>query len=740
MSEHKKKSSKGVVIVESPAKARTIKRFLGPGFSVCASLGHIRDLPEKKLGVEVDKDFKPTYQVIPRRRKTVNMLKKAAQGADNIYLATDLDREGEAIAWHLKEILALPDEKTWRVIFNEITPRSIKAAFAQPGKIDMNKVNAQTARRILDRLVGYMLSPLLWKKIARGLSAGRVQSVAVRMVVEREQELADFVPAEFWKITACLAPKEGDADAGQEFLAELVKKEGAEYKPKNEVEAKSCVDELEKLDLRVASFEEKETLRYAPPPFTTSRMQQTASSTLRFSPRKTMRVAQQLYEGLPLGKKGRSGLITYMRTDAVRVSRGALSQVRKHIKDKFGEEFLPPKAHFFKARGRVEAAHEAIRPTSVVREPEEIKPYLAQDQFKLYNLIWKRFVASQMKPARFLEQTSQIEAEKYTFQAKGRKLLFPGHSLVSGWGLRKGEQNLPNLHPGQILNLLGLEPTQHFTQPRPRYSEASLIRALEQKGIGRPSTYAPIISTIQQRGYVRLEKRLFYATELGSIVTEKLIQHFPRIMDVNFTSKMEEGLDDVEEAKTHWLEILREFYAPFKEALKAAEEKMTSVKEEPAGVDKVCPECGSPLVKRMSRYGRFLACSAFPKCKYKESLADREEIAGGKKCPQCGSSLLVRSGPYGKFLGCSAYPKCDYKESLKGKKRTKEPSAAAPGRGRPRSKKVPKTTDVDCPDGCGGKLIRRSGPKGYFYGCTNFPHCRYTSKALPSRGVNKSTS
>ena len=746
MSEEKKKSSTDVVIVESPAKARTIKRFLGPRFSVHACLGHIRDLPQKSLGVEVEKDFKPTYQVIPRRQKTVRMLKKTARQAHNIYLATDLDREGEAIAWHLKEVLGLPDEKTWRVIFNEITPGSINAAFAQPGKIDMNKVNAQTARRILDRLVGYMLSPLLWKKVARGLSAGRVQSVAVRMVVEREQEIADFVPEEFWKITACLAPKKGDADAGKKFLAELLKKDGVEYKPKNEVEVKSCVDELEKKDFCVASFGEKETSRYAPPPFTTARLQQTASTTFRFSSSKTMRVAQQLYEGLPLGKRGRSGLITYMRTDAVRVSRGALSQVRKFIKDKFGEEFLPPKPHFFKARGRVEAAHEAIRPTSVTREPEEIKPHLTQDQFKLYNLIWKRFVASQMKPARFLEQTSQIEAHRYAFRAKGRKLLFPGHSLVSGWGLKKDEQNLPELHKGQILDLLGLEPTQHFTQPRPRYSEASLIRALEQKGIGRPSTYAPIISTIQGRGYVRLEKRLFYATEVGSIVTEKLIQHFPRIMDVNFTNQMEEGLDDVEEAKKDWLEVLREFYAPFKQALAAAEEQMTSVKEEAAGPDKVCPQCGSPMVIKMSRYGRFLTCSAFPKCKYKEPLTERKEIAGDKKCPKCGASLVVRSGPYGRFLGCSTYPQCDYKESLKAKREMKKTGGAIQGQKRashpedaqhPKGlsrKKEPKTTDVDCPDGCGGKLIRRRGPRGYFYGCSNFPRCRYTSKSLPSPG------
>jgi DNA topoisomerase-1 len=749
--EEKKTSGGDVVIVESPAKARTIKRFLGGGFSVCASLGHIRDLPQKKLGVEVENDFQPTYVVIPRRRKTVSMLKKAAQKADNVYLATDLDREGEAIAWHLKEVLGLGDDKTWRVIFNEITPNSIKAAFARPGKIDMNKVSAQAARRILDRLVGYMLSPLLWKKVARGLSAGRVQSVAVRMVVEREKEIEDFVPQEFWKITATLAPKKGDGDAGKEFLAELVKKEGNEYKPKNEVEAKSCIEELEKEDFRVASFEEKEALRYAPPPFTTSRLQQVASRVLRFSPSKTMRIAQQLYEGLSLGKKGRIGIITYMRTDAVRVSRGALNQVRSLIKDKFGEEFLPEKPHFFKARGRIQAAHEAIRPTSVARQPEEIKSHLTPDQFKLYNLIWKCFVASQMKPVKLLEQTSQIEAGKYTFLAKGRKILFPGHSLVSSWGLKKEEQNLPRLRPDQILDLLGLEPTQHFTKPPPRYSPASLIRALEEKGIGRPSTYAPIISTIQQRGYVRLQRRVFYATEVGTVVTEKLIRHFPQIMDVNFTSQMEEGLDDVEEAKTDWLEILREFYEPFKQALKAAEEQMVSVSDETAEVEKVCPKCGSPLVSRMSRYGRFLACSAFPKCKYKETLTEKKELAG-KKCPKCGASLVVRSGPYGKFLGCSAYPQCDYKESLKAKGRksptrqsryddgAKKPSGAPQKRRRLKRKKTPEATDVDCPEDCGGKLVRRRGPRGYFYGCSNFPHCKYTSKSLPTSGQSKSGS
>ena len=740
MSEKKKKSSVDVVIVESPAKARTIKRILGSAFSVRASLGHIRDLPEKSLGVEVEKDFKPTYKVLPGRQKTVRMLKEAVQEANNIYLATDLDREGEAIAWHLKQALGLRDEKTWRVIFNEITQRSIKAAFARPGKIDMNKVDAQTARRILDRLVGYMLSPLLWKKVARGLSAGRVQSVAVRMVVEREKEIKDFVPEEFWKITATLAPKKGDADAGKEFLAQLVQKEGAEFKPKNEAEAQSCVQELEKEEFRIASFEEKETTQYAPPPFTTSRMQQTASGRFGFSPRKTMQIAQRLYEGLSLGKKGRVGLITYMRTDAVRVSSAALNQVRRLIKDKFGEQYLPEKPHFFKARGRIQAAHEAIRPTSVARQPEEIKAHLSPDQFKLYDLIWKCFVASQMKPVELLEQTAQIEAGKYTFLAKGRKILFPGHSLVSGWGLKKAEQNLPKLRPDQILDLLGLEPTQHFTQPPPRYSVASLIRALEQKGIGRPSTYAPIISTIQERGYVRLQRRLFYATEVGTIVTEKLIRHFPDIMDVDFTSQMEEGLDDVEEAKTDWLDILRKFYEPFKRALEAAEEQMISVKDEAAEVEQLCPKCGSPMVSKMSRYGRFLACSAFPKCKYTETLTKKEEIAGDRKCPKCEASLVVKSGPYGKFLGCSAYPKCDYKESLQAKRRKKRPSGAPQTRSGLKRKKVAEPTDIDCPAGCGGKLIRRRGPRGYFYGCSNFPHCKYTSKSLPTPGQSESDS
>ncbi|MDP6381073.1 MAG: type I DNA topoisomerase, partial [Phycisphaerae bacterium] len=516
-------------------------------------MGHVRDLPVKKLGVNIEHDFAPTYKIMPGKTKVVRQLKKETDAAKDVYLATDMDREGEAIAWHLIHALKLPEDKIHRVVFNEITKSAILQAFENPHEVDIAKVNAQQARRILDRIVGYQLSPLLWRKVAKGLSAGRVQSVAVRLVAEREREIRAFVTEEYWKATASLASREARDPEKEKFLAELAKYGGEKFRPSEGEVAKTAVDELRGADYTVTGVKQTERSERAPAPFTTSTLQQAASIRLRFSTRKTMVVAQQLYEGIDIGPEGSMGLITYMRTDSVRVSAGAVGECREMIAKNFGESYLPEKPPRYSSRKGAQEAHEAIRPTSAMRTPDDVAQYLSKDQATIYKIIWERFVASQMKPARWAVTQVTITAGRGVFRARGRTLLYDGHTRITGLRIGKGEQQLPDLAEGQLLELLKLEPSQHFTQPPPRYSEAGLVKKLESLGIGRPSTYAPIISTIQQRGYVRQEKRRFHASELGELVTDKLVKHFPKILDTGFTSHMEGQLDKIESAGVDYL-------------------------------------------------------------------------------------------------------------------------------------------------------------------------------------------
>ncbi len=751
-----------MVIVESPTKAKTIGKFLGSSFFVRSSMGHVRDLPEKKLSVDIENNFTPEYKIIPSRKKLVSELLAESKNADAVYLASDLDREGEAIAWHLAQVLKIPDEKVHRVTFHEITKDAILEAFEHPHPINMDKVNAQQARRILDRLVGYQISPLLWKKITKGLSAGRVQSVAVRLIVEREKEIKAFKPQEYWKITAELKgiPKGKDkSDDTKTFKAILQKFNNENIEIKNEQQAKNIIDELQKADYIVANVKKQIKRNNAPPPFTTSLLQQQASTRLQFSAKKTMLIAQQLYEGIDIGAKGMVGLITYMRTDSFHISEQALSSCRQFITNKYGKDYLPekPNIHASNKKG-TQGAHEAVRPTGVEYTPESIKDFLTKDQYKLYELIWNRFVASQMKPALYAVTDVEITAERYTLKVTGRELLFDGHTRISGHELEKEEQILPPLEKDQKLELIALAPTQHFTQPPPRFTEASLVKTLEKMGIGRPSTYAAIISTIQDRGYVKQEKRAFYATELGTLVTEKLIEHFSKIMDVKFTSYMEDELDKIEDEKVDWLTVLKEFYEPFKTDLEKAMGEMKSVKGIPEESNQTCTICGQPMVIRWGKHGKFLGCSAFPKCKNTLPLDEKGEPSHpeitDQKCEKCGSPMVVKTSRHGKFLACSAYPNCKSTKSLNNETPKVEPTnekcekCGSPmvirfskkGRfmgcsGYPKCRNIKSLpTGVKCPkEDCGGDLIQRRSKKGgIFFGCSRYPECDYITKELPS--------
>jgi len=706
--------AKSLVIVESPAKARTIQKYLGPGYTVHASMGHVRDLPKRTLGVDIEDGFKPTYENLRGRAATLKKIRSAAKGADAIYLAPDPDREGEAIAWHLAQALRLPQSKVFRVTFNEITKRAVKNAFKDPGKIDMAKVNAQQARRILDRIVGYQLSPLLWKKVAKGLSAGRVQSVAVRLIAEREKEIRAFVPEEFWRILAKLAPA-GSRDEAEQFEAELAEWKGEKFRPAKGEEAQAVAEALRAADYVVGAVERKQQKVSPGPPFHTSSLQQAASTRLRFAARRTMRIAQQLYEGIEIGDEGSVGLITYMRTDSFRIAADAQNECRELIPERFGKQYLPDKPKIYKSRKGAQEAHEAIRPTSVSRTPEQLKPYLSDEQLKLYRLIWERFVASQMRDATYEATSVEVRAADGLLKARGRVCQFDGYTKV--WPARddKDLQDLPLLETGQQLDLLGLDPSQHFTKPPPRYTEASLVRTLEREGIGRPSTYAAIISTIQDRGYVEQQKRAFFATDLGIVVTDLLLGSFPDVMDVQFTSGMEEKLDKIEEEDTDWVAVLDEFYKLFKADLDRAGTEMKSVK----GVlveGEVCPECGKPLVERWSKYGKFLGCSGYPACKYiKPGDGGQEAAETDEVCEKCGKPMVIKMGRRGRFLGCSGYPQC---------RNTKKIG--------PDGKPVPppEPTDKVC-EKCGSPMVIRTGAKGRFLACSGFPKCRNT-KALPT--------
>ncbi len=704
---------KSVVIVESPAKAKTINKILGSDYTVKACMGHVRDLPKRAFGIDIENGFEPTYHNVRAKAKVITELRGAMKGAPAVYLAPDPDREGEAIAWHLVKALRIPAEKTRRIAFNEITQRAVREAFKNPGEISMSLVNAQQARRLLDRIVGYKLSPLLWKKVGKRLSAGRVQSVAVRLIVEREREIRAFQKQEYWTVTATLEK------AGTRFAANLVRLEGKTLSPPGPAgentttlsaaaPAKELVEELRAQPFEVVEVRQRERNDKPPPPFTTSLLQQRASTRLRYSASRTMALAQQLYEGIELGEEGPTGLITYMRTDSFRVAEEALTEVREFIGKRFGPEYVPEKPNRPAKRKGMQEAHEAIRPTDVRRTPEDLRPHLREDQFRLYRLIWNRFVASQMPPARILVMEADVRAGRGQFLARGRDLKFDGYSRVAGQLLRKDEQILPPLEQGDRPDLRDLVTDQHFTEPPPRYTEASLVKALERNGIGRPSTYAPIISTIQERGYVRSEERRLHPTELGILVNDKLVKHFGDIMNTGFTSKMERNLDKIEEGRVGWTDVLKGFHDTFDADLERAKEEMESEKLREAG--EPCAKCGKPMLIRWNRYGRFLGCSGFPECRNTKSLPSEE--AKGETCPECEAPMVVKSGRLGRFLACTRYPDCRGTKSLpRGNKRLE----------------IPKDYKEDCTK-CGSPIIVRYGRRGGFLACSGYPNCRNTKR------------
>jgi DNA topoisomerase-1 len=742
----KTNTKKSLVIVESPAKAKTINKYLGPGYQVKASMGHVRDLPSKGINVDIENNFEPTYEISPGKRKTVASLKAAAKNCDILYLATDLDREGEAIAWHLAKILKFKDEKTYRVIFNAITKSAIQTAFANPGKLDNDKVMAQQARRILDRIVGYQISPLLWKKVARGLSAGRVQSVAVKMIVEREREIRAFEPQEYWLLPAVFTADlnsdynqqwndfitaKSEDDKGptipqqnkwlaehNAFKAELYEVNDQKFHADNESAAKKICEVLADAKFSVADLEKKESKSRPSPPFITSTLQQAAANRLGFSTKRTMRIAQQLYEGIELGDMGSLGLITYMRTDSTHLSPEAINEARAFIGRRFGENYLPPKAVHYAAGKSAQQAHEAIHPTDVDLTPKDIKSLVTADQYKLYDIIWRRFVACQMAPASWdvtnLHVTADTSAGKCIFRTTGRTLIFDGFTKV--WPTSSEQQSLPALQTGQPLAAVDIKTEQHFTKPPARYNEASLVKALEKEGIGRPSTYASIISTIQERRYVEQKERKFHATGLGEVVTDKLSEYFPRIMDIAFTRHMEEQLDKIEEQHLDWLSVLNEFYGPFKENLEKASEEMKHAKAETKPSKYTCPDCGKPLVYRFGKSGTFLSCSAFPDCKFaspcdSEGKMIKDEVTE-HKCPNCGKDMVLKRGRYGTFLGCSGYPECKTILNLDKDGNIKPPKAP------------PEPTGIKCYKCKEGELVIRQSKRGPFLGCNRFPHCR----------------
>ena len=647
---------KTLVIVESPTKAKTIEKFLGKQYTVKSCMGHIRDLPKSTFGVDVEHDFAPHYITIRGKGDVIKTLRDESKKADRILLASDPDREGEAIAWHLQQYLGV-NNPDCRIRFNEITADAVKKAVQQPAKIDIDKVDAQQARRIMDRLVGYKLSPLLWKKLKKGLSAGRVQTVAVRLICDREQEIRDFVTEEYWTLTAYL-----QADSG-ELVAKLAKIEGAKASLNSREQVDGLLAKLKKADFSVSSVTVKEKKKTAAPPFTTSTMQQEASRRLSLTARKTMQTAQQLYEGIAVGGV-ETGLITYMRTDSVRVSDDAISAVRAYIGQRYGKNYLPEKPNQYSSgKARTQDAHEAIRPTQVEYTPQQVKTYLTPQQYKLYKLIWERFVASQMSAAIYDVHTVEVEAADCLFRATGSVLKFAGYTQVYSEGREEREADkeengvIVPVTKGEALKLNKLSEKQHFTQPPPRYSEATLIKSLEELGIGRPSTYAPTIDTILNRYYVAREEKQLFPTELGQLVVDMMKEFFPNIVDVDFTAEMERHLDEVEEGKEQWVAVLREFYGPFEKTLEHAEKEMAKIVIEPEQSGENCEKCGKPMVYRLGRYGRFLACSGFPECRNTKAIVEPTNV----KCLACGGNIVQRKSKAGRvFYGCDNYPACTY--------------------------------------------------------------------------------
>ena len=708
-----------LVIVESPTKAKTISKFLGKDFKIESSYGHIRDLPKSKMGIDIEKNFEPEYVIPKDAQKRVTALKKLATKASSVILATDEDREGEAIAWHLEQALDLPDEKIERIVFHEITKTAIEEAIKHPRKIDGKLVDAQQARRILDRLVGYELSPFLWKKVRRGLSAGRVQSVALRLIVEREREIKKFQAQEYWTVEAKL--KKSKDDDNQAFIAKLHSVDGKALQKFDlgaQKDADQIVKALKKSEFQVTDIRQKEARRFPAAPFTTSTLQQEAARKLGLSAKQTMMFAQQLYE---------TGYITYMRTDSVNLADQALVQAQKVIAQKFGKEYglAAPRRYKTKSKGAQEA-HEAIRPSDLEKHPEEIEGTLEPRQARLYDLIWKRTLASQMAEAVFDQTAVDIQAgEKYMFRANGQVVKFEGFIKVYTEGRDEKDEEelpegqLPKLEKDEILKALNLGGMQHFTEPPPRYSDASLVKALEEYGIGRPSTYAPTISTILERGYVEKVEKKFQPTEIGLVVNDLLVENFPKIVDYEFTAKMEADLDDIAEGKLKWQPVIKEFYDPFKSNL---EEKQKSVTKQVEQTNIPCPICGKPMVKKFGRFGQFLACTDFPNCKGTKPLPEDEaqqkklqDDAGDKTCPECGQGkMMVRRGKFGYFLGCSRYPECKHIE------------------------KIEKKTGVTCPTCNEGELVEKRTRKGKtFWGCSRYPKCEYATWKYPGKEEKK---
>lgn len=721
--------SKPLIIVESPTKIKTLEKYIGDEFKIAATVGHIRDLPEHEMGINIKEGFQPKYITIPGKQKIISSLKKAAEDTNDIYLAPDPDREGEAIAWHTAEVLKKKGRSFYRVLFHELTKNAIHEAIKSPTSLDKNRYEAQQARRILDRLVGYQISPILWKKVKAGLSAGRVQSVAVRIICEREREIQAFIPEEYWTITAYL-----EANTPPPFTAKLSKKSNKKISISNEESANSVLKDLKGAKLVVEKVVKKTIKRNPYPPFTTSKLQQDAIRKLKFTAKKTMLVAQQLYEGIELGPGEPVGLITYMRTDSTRIANEAALDAIQFIRERFGSEFAIDAPRFFENKKKVQDAHEAIRPTSVYHTPEQVAPFLNEDQLSLYRLIWNRFIASQMAQALIDHCSVAISAGDYLFNATGSSIKFPGFTILymtedDTTDPDKKEERLPELIEGMELKLIQYEPKKHFTQPPPRFTEASLVKELEEKGIGRPSTYATILSTIREKGYVELVKGYFRPSELGLIVNDLIVKSFPDIMDVEFTARMEDNLDKIESAEIDSLKVLTQFYERFEQELNKASDGMLSMKAVGIPTDINCPQCNKKLHIKFGKNGHFLACSGYPDCKFSRDYVRDEkgqisfieplpnEISD-KTCTNCGKPMVLKHGKYGSFLACSGYPDCKTTLSISNNSSSKN-------------------TGIHCPkQGCDGELIERKSKRGKaFYGCSKYPDCNYAiwDKPVPKK-------
>jgi DNA topoisomerase-1 len=720
--------AKALVIVESPAKAKTINKYLGKQFIVKASLGHIKDLPKRDLAVDIEHGFAPRYEIIEGKKKLVGELKAAARKVEEVYLAADPDREGEAICYHLQEELGdkKGGPKIFRVMFNEITKKAVQAAFEKPSQVNVNLVDAQQARRVLDRLVGYKISPLLWDKVRRGLSAGRVQTVALRVVVEREREIRAFQKKEYWTIDVDLAAKKPPL-----LTARLARKNDETPEVGAQQTADQIVTNLDGADYAVKSVGTREKKRNPVAPFITSTLQQESSRKLRFSVKRTMMLAQRLYEGIEIGKEGAVGLITYMRTDSTRVSEDAVKDVRDYIAERYGKPFVPDAPNIYKSKKEAQDAHEAIRPTSMAFSPEVVEKYLAEDEMKLYRLIWNRFVASQMMPALYDQTTIDVAAQgkdaaAYIFRATGSVLKFDGYLKVYQEGKDQIDEEdeemkhrLPLVTEGETLRFKAIKPEQHFTEPPPRYNEATLVKRLEADGVGRPSTYASILSTIQEREYVKKEGGRFIPTELGMVVTDLLLESFDDIFDVSYTARMEQELDEIEEGKLDWRTAMGEFYERFDKDLKHAEAHMTDIKRMEKPTDLICEKCGKPLVIKWGKHGSFIACTGYPECTYTRELTvdlpdvdgvDLSEQGEGEYCENCGRPMVLKKGRFGTFLACTGYPDCKTTKQIGGEQ--KKPDVAL---------------EEKCPQ-CGNHLVVKTGRFGEFTACSNYPACKYVKQ------------